>query len=353
MSNEFVFSGVEELDNITGGWKRGSSYLVSGASGTGKSVFMMQLIKRIMAEEEKVVLITSQDPQVFLNHANDLELRMDSYVANNDLVIIKQVTQSSAVIRDSEEFTRFLTDFGNNVIPVEASAIIFDPFIPIIQLFSDEYIQEGITSLIFELKQMGLTSFLTTKMPTSRKALMIRKFIEDRVNGSIHLDEHLKENEQVSRKMIIRKMDGLTSPYPVFRFQISSGIGLEITERSNTDLQVHKKKKDSKLNEIQSTKNAPSFSFLNTMKKEQESQSIDNTPSFSKSTKKANPKLSFKEQYKDQERKEDQKNGGRLTFTDKYKDLSTSNDQKTSRDSDKEGPKKQPERKISFSDKSD
>lgn len=334
MSNEFIFSGIDEFDKVIGGLKRGGNYLLSGASGTGKSLFVMQLIKRIMAEEEKVILVTGQDPQVFLNLSQEMEIPLDSFMASNDLIILKQVTQSHAVIADSAEFTNFLTDLGNLVVPVEASVIIFDSFIPVIGLFSDDFFEDGVSALLFELKQMGLMTLLSTKMPTSRKALMIRKYIEDRVTGSFHLDEHLKEDQQISRKLIIRKMEGMTPPYPVFKFRITKGVGLEITERSSTDLQVVKNIKESKQRVIQEAEQAQSFSFLKTMKKEQEIEQSGSSVLSSKSEKKASSKLSFKDQYKEEEKSKDKKRDGKVTFTDV----------------DKEQERK-PVRKVSFLDK--
>ncbi len=242
MTKERVLTGIIGFDEITGGFEKGGSYLLSGAAGTGKTVFSLQFLKKGLLHEEKALLVTEQEPISYLNAAKELDLPLDHYIERSDLVIIKQVTQTTGIINDKNEFANFITDLGNLVVPVEATRIVFDSMIPIVSLFGEDYFEEGLRSFLFELKQMNLTLLLTTRMPTSRKTLAIKRLIEDQMRGSVHLDEHTKEDQDVSRKLVVRKFSTLESPYPVFTFNITPGIGIEILEKSKTGLAVVKER---------------------------------------------------------------------------------------------------------------
>ncbi len=58
MENKRVSTGIPGLDPlIEGGFPAGKSYLITGESGTGKSIFCMQFILKGLLEGEKAVSV--------------------------------------------------------------------------------------------------------------------------------------------------------------------------------------------------------------------------------------------------------------------------------------------------------
>src|SRR3990172_7844112 len=74
MENKRVSTGIPGLDPlIEGGFPAGKSYLITGESGTGKSIFCMQFIlKGLVGGEKAVYVAVDEKPADILEEAASL-----------------------------------------------------------------------------------------------------------------------------------------------------------------------------------------------------------------------------------------------------------------------------------------
>ena len=82
-------SGIEELDALLGGGvERGSSTLIMGPSGTGKSVFSLQFIKQAIDRGERAAMfVFDEELGLLINRAEPLGFDIDKYRKRGQLHI--------------------------------------------------------------------------------------------------------------------------------------------------------------------------------------------------------------------------------------------------------------------------
>lgn len=88
-TNERVGVGIAPLDELLGGGVyRGSSTLLIGISGTGKTVSAMHFLSEAVKKGEKALLVTlDEHPDVFIRNAENLGFEMQSLVDRGDVLI--------------------------------------------------------------------------------------------------------------------------------------------------------------------------------------------------------------------------------------------------------------------------
>ena len=86
---ELVPSGVKELDTLLGGGMvRGSSTLVMGAAGTGKTTFSMQYVLAAAQRGERVAVYTFDESlEMYLSRARGMGIPLEQYVHNGQVTI--------------------------------------------------------------------------------------------------------------------------------------------------------------------------------------------------------------------------------------------------------------------------
>lgn len=236
--SEMIASGIEGLDQRLGGLRRRGSFLLSGGHDTGKSIFTLQFLRAGLEREERAVLLTSGRPRDFLRLAAELELPVEHWLQSEELVVLRQVSDTPEIISGDQSLAEMIEALANLLLPVEASRLAIDSAVPLVQMFHPDYLEKGLLTFLGEMRQLGLTVLLTTLMPASRRTLGIRNFLEEKITGSIHLDEHTREDGTVNRKMVVRRMKGLEPPLPVFHCRLEPGRGLVITTESETGLET-------------------------------------------------------------------------------------------------------------------
>src|ERR1043165_9345158 len=90
MKSHRVATGILGLDPlIEGGFPSGKSYLLTGAAGTGKSIFCMQFLLKGLADGEKAVYVSVDvKPNAILDHGTALGWDLGKYVKTKQLLIL-------------------------------------------------------------------------------------------------------------------------------------------------------------------------------------------------------------------------------------------------------------------------
>lgn len=227
MDKKRVSSGIPGLDPlIEGGFPEGKSYLITGESGTGKSIFCIQFILKGLMEGEKAVYVAvDEKPADILEEAASLGWDLLKYIEQKSLLILDASPLFSSRMGAGKEkevdVQKTVADLTAYVKRMGASRVVIDPVGPLI-LSRDSSVraQEHVRTLVHSLQDtMGTTNLLTSySVPTVAGAGdgAIEEFL---VAGVIILSIARVQNRMV-RTLLIRKMRGTAIDLMEHQFNI-------------------------------------------------------------------------------------------------------------------------------------
>jgi len=224
-----VPTGIGAIDKNIGGFYRGRTYLVSGDAGTGKSVFAIQYLHEALLREKTAILVTNEKPEDVLLIADNLGFRLTDFLKNSRLIILKCVFRASASLDQKEDISSLVGDVERYAVKNDSEILVIDSAIPLLQLFPEEWLKEGIALFVKGLENLKLTTLMTTRMPVGRKSLLVRNSLEEAVAGSIYLDQESKEGCDVIRRITIGRLKDPAFSYPGYEFKIEPGKGIVVT----------------------------------------------------------------------------------------------------------------------------
>ncbi|MBI2538552.1 MAG: AAA family ATPase [Deltaproteobacteria bacterium] len=227
MDKKRVSSGIPGLDPlIEGGFPEGKSYLITGESGTGKSIFCIQFILKGLMEGEKAVYVAvDEKPADILEEAASLGWDLLKYIEQKSLLILDASPLFSSRMGAGKEkevdVQKTVADLTAYVKRMGASRVVIDPVGPLI-LSRDSSVraQEHVRTLVHSLQDtMGTTNLLTSyAIPgiTGAGDGAIEEFL---VAGVIILSITRVQNRMV-RTLLIRKMRGTAIDLMEHQFNI-------------------------------------------------------------------------------------------------------------------------------------
>lgn len=229
---ERVKTGIPGLDDlIQGGFPKGTTVLVTGPTGTGKTTFAVQFVyKGVQLYDEPGVIVTLEE------RAQDLRREMLSfgwdlrkYEEEGKIAIIDGV--SSAVGLPSEE--RFALEEGLNiegflryiyrvVKSINAKRLVVDSIPSIaIRLREEKNIREVLLKLNTILLEMEVTSILTTEAEDPNRSKLSRYGVEEYISRGVILLDLLEKDVELKRYLLIRKMRETKHAMKKYPFEIT------------------------------------------------------------------------------------------------------------------------------------
>jgi len=201
---EKVKTGLEGLDEMLfGGIPKGSTVVVMGSFGTGKTTFGLQFLNQGLSEGEKGVYISlEEDKESILAdaeaHGWDLRSKLDS--KQLEIVKLEPTDAKVTIQRIKSELPEFIKKFG-------ASRIVVDSVSLVNMLFDNDHERR---SNLFNLSQMikktGATLMMTAEVKDENPFASRDGLIEYVADGVISLRylERLDRNELMLSLRIIK-----------------------------------------------------------------------------------------------------------------------------------------------------
>jgi circadian clock protein KaiC len=227
MAGQRVSTGWKSLDSqLGGGLPKGSITAVSGATGSGKSIFALQfLINGIKSSGEPGLYIAIEESKntVYRNMAGfGWDLRQ--YEDSNQLVIIDFPFHEVDQLLDMKNPIKELVDrFG-----VERAVI--DSIMPVAAKFQSEgEMRKGFMRMIENIRAWDTTTMITTNdfKPATFQTMPQTEFgIERFTDGWIHMHYAQKAGKR-KRALEIIKMKGSAHETEAVPFEIKKG-GIDI-----------------------------------------------------------------------------------------------------------------------------
>ncbi len=234
---ERATTGIHGLDDlIEGGFPRNRTILVSGACGTGKSIFSMQyLFHGITQCNEPGVFVTFDEaPDNIRSDMLRFGWNLQELEAHNLFAMVDGAsaragtpsTEQNALQTHQLDINRVLTEVLTVCRRIGAKRLVIDS-IPALgfQLDNENEIRKTILRLSQVLNKSGMTSIITTELPeqtTGQGRLTFSKYgVEEYIADGVLLLNFLSLGEKSTRTAYIRKMRGTKHSLETHPFDIT------------------------------------------------------------------------------------------------------------------------------------
>ena len=220
--SENVSTGISGLDEVCkGGFRRGSSILIAGAPGTGKSIFAMQLMYAAAKRKEATLFISSEEPAESIREYMSIWGKDANKLEEDGLItLIEQRI------------------FGGKMISMEApmtlirkkkiKLLILDSLTLFEYLYSphvEEY-RRGVLQFLFDLKEAGVTILATSERHgTSLDAFPYK--VDDSLFDAIVLLTKVRKGSSFERVLNVAKLRGKEHGLDIYPFTITKN-GLSV-----------------------------------------------------------------------------------------------------------------------------
>lgn len=154
---ERISSGVAGLDAMLGGrgFYRGSSVLISGTAGTGKSSLAAQFVSATCARGERALYFAFEEsPQQILRNMRSIGLNLESWIRKNQLRI-------HAVRPTTVGLEAHLAQLHADVANFQPDVVVVDPITNLVTIGETYAVKSMLTRLVDFLKGQAITAMFT------------------------------------------------------------------------------------------------------------------------------------------------------------------------------------------------
>jgi len=230
MPRQRIPTGIKGLDEIiSGGFEEGKTYLVTGETGTGKTIFSLQfLLHGISLGENAIFLTIDENPDHLIDDAESLGWDLKKPIDEGKFLIL-DMNRYFSIGREIESISEnIFYELRKYVEKINAKRIVVDPLVPPVLITGDsQKIRKHIKYFIAYLDQLSCTSIVTSEIPAGSNKLSRYGVEEAFVSGIIVLSL-IRQDTRYVRALLVRKMRGtpLDLVYQSFTIQPRHGIVL-------------------------------------------------------------------------------------------------------------------------------
>jgi len=213
--NRRISSGIPALDEMLGGkgFYRGSSVLISGSPGTGKSSTGMQFIDAACRRGERcLVFAYEESPEQILRNMRSIGLDLRRWVRSGKL----QIHASRPTLHGMEQHLVLMHDTARSFRP---SVVMVDPISNLSFDHNESQIKPTLMRLIDFLKQQQITA-LFTSLTTGQSGVSVE---ESQLGVSSLMDtwlllRNVEHNGERNRTLYILKSRGMAHSNQIREF---------------------------------------------------------------------------------------------------------------------------------------
>ena len=240
MASERISTGIAGLDRLLhGGYIKGRSYLLTGESGTGKTIACLQFLVSALLIGEKAVYVTVDErPTEILESAESFSWDLQHYIQDKKLVILDASPYFGGRTGGEKGIDpqKIVADLGNYARRLGATILIVDPLTPLI-LPSDPHTaaHDQARSLIQLLQaQLNTTTIFTAHCGAGTTASSTPAIEQFLVSGVLIFKTVAVEGRH-DRTLTIKKMRGTATDPADYRFAIRQASGIVLLESANAE----------------------------------------------------------------------------------------------------------------------
>ncbi|MGH7886877.1 MAG: RAD55 family ATPase [Candidatus Binatia bacterium] len=239
MSDQRISTGIAGLDSLLhGGFVKGRTYLLTGDTGTGKTIACLQMLQQALGQGEKAVYVTVDErPSEITDSALAFSWNLQHHIQEKNLAILDASPyfsgRSASATEKGIDPQKIVADLSNYVKRLGASLLIIDPVTPfILPADANSPTQDQARSLVNLIQtQMTTTNLLTAHLST-RSSHDQTFGIEEFLASGTFLLKVQRAGGKFQRSLTIRKMRStpvLPGEYP---FEINSTHGIVLQDHA-------------------------------------------------------------------------------------------------------------------------
>ncbi len=237
--SELAPTGIPGLDEVLhGGLLRGRTYLVSGETGTGKTIFALSfLMNGILKFGEAGIYVSVDETYDNLvagarSFGWDVEeMRRQGYL---EVLLPEQDLIERIREKDPTAIARSLaTTVVDYVKLLDAKRLVIDPIAPLVTLEKDvQVLREYIRVLISEIERNAkVTTIITTEIPTGSNAISRYGVEEFLASGVFVMGIARDSSGAFKRYLFVRKMRWQPVSPDVYEIEIRPSVGVVVHGR--------------------------------------------------------------------------------------------------------------------------
>jgi circadian clock protein KaiC len=217
-----ITSGNEELDVMCGGgFFRDSIILVSGNTGTGKTVITSEFLAGGLKGGERTILFAFEESrEQLLRNVSNLGIDFEQMEREGLLQVICQYPETMGL-------EDHLISMNKSIHEFRPSRIAVDSISALERVSSSKGFREFVISLVSSIKQQEISALFTSTTPTQLGASTITEAHISATTDSIILLRNVEMNGQMRRGITVLKMRGSQHDKDIREFLID-GSGMHI-----------------------------------------------------------------------------------------------------------------------------
>ncbi len=235
---------IEGFDDIThGGIPIGRTTLLSGTSGTGKTLFSIQFLYNGIAyfDEPGVLVTFEESPSDIIKNACSFGWNLQRLINEGKLFILDASPDpESQEVVGNFDLSALIERLHYAINKYKASRVSIDSITALFQQYeATSLVRREIFRLVARLKQIGVTTIMTTER-TEEYGAVARFGVEDFVSDNVAIVRNVLEGERRRRTIEILKLRGSTHMKGEYPFTITNdGINIfplgamQLTQRSS------------------------------------------------------------------------------------------------------------------------
>jgi circadian clock protein KaiC len=226
---EFVSTEDDKLDTVLGGgYRNGSSMLISGPSGSGKTTLAFMLTSAAARRGERVLYISFEESEIALiSEMKSVGINLESLIEKNTLHII-------SVMPESMGMEEHLFNIIEEIEEYKPEHFVLDAISAAHRIGSANAAMDFLIRLYHITKKRGITCIYTNQTFSAMNEEDVEISgvgISSLVDSAILLS-YYREKEQVGRKLLVLKSRGTNHSKKYHTFHITDkGIIIEDTEK--------------------------------------------------------------------------------------------------------------------------
>jgi circadian clock protein KaiC len=221
--------GVPELDKmLNGGIPEGDSVLVSGSSGTGKSVLATQFIAEgIRQGEPGIVAVFEERPQAYVDRASSFGLDLETPQQEGKLQMLYLRPLDLSVDETMQEILDAVQKIGAKRLVIDSLAGFEMALSP---GFREDF-RESLYRMIFALTGIGVTILSTVEVDESFTEFPFSTYSISFLTDDIIRLRYVSIEGQLRKILVVIKMRGGNHSKDVREYDITSETGIVVGER--------------------------------------------------------------------------------------------------------------------------
>ncbi len=189
MERDLIKSGIEEVDNIWGGFNFGYGYLLISENEETNREILLKYVNKILNKDQQILYFVCLKTEDFLQKAKEIIPDIDEYVKRN-LFFIHFINSEFLKTREDKKIIFALTSLKKILIKEKANQIIIDNFSYFLNFENLEKFYKEIFEFFMILREYSYIGFFSLTKNFVEENNQIFSFLKEISAGLIFYEEN-------------------------------------------------------------------------------------------------------------------------------------------------------------------